>query len=50
MKGQQSNKRESSQQNQKVAIRDFEVLKELGKGGFGSVFLVRLTDQTRKVI
>ena len=34
----------------KVTLRDFEILKELGKGGFGSVFLVRLSDQTRDKI
>ena len=34
----------------KVYIRDFIVLKELGKGGFGSVFLVRVTEDVRAKI
>ena len=27
----------------KVYIKDFQIMKELGKGGFGSVFLVALS-------
>ena len=34
----------------KITLNDFDILKELGKGGFGSVFLVRITDQTRNKI
>ena len=34
----------------KVYMRDFQFLKELGKGGFGSVFLVRITDAVREKI
>ena len=30
--------------NSRVSVKDFVILKELGKGGFGSVFLVRITD------
>jgi serine/threonine protein kinase len=34
--------------DKKVQIKDFQIIKELGKGGFGSVFLVFLNSKAKE--
>jgi|TARA_B110000305_G_C19150825_1_gene497976 serine/threonine protein kinase len=33
-----------------VRIKDFQVIKEIGKGGFGTVFLVKPSEEARDFI